>query len=388
MIDQIFFEQGAKNLLEGVTDFECKIQTIKFKIADLINAKNLNVLMGAGTSSGAIPAMKRMLELLDGKITDKSYVKLWKKLKKNNANLENILGILYSGRFYLEGLNSPRPDINSLIKQIENFIFNEINVNVHSKKDTLELYKTFYYKLAFRNKNQSRLNIFTTNNDLFNETAISELNLNYNNGFSSGVNSTFNPARFTYTFSKKIDTALEKYEPIAEMVYLYKLHGSINWVEEDTDSFFKIKEIKINTRKVPANNVLIYPTPLKQNKSLGSPFADLIREFHDKLLISQNVLIIIGYSFSDEHINNVIYSALAANANLSILIFGDYKENNILSKINDPRIYKVYGETEQKKIHYFDYIVNKLLPDFEINPEKTLMEQFIESLQKEKIKSK
>ena len=124
---------------------------------------------------------------------------------------------------------------------------------------------------------------------------------------------------------------------------------------------------------------MIYPTPLKQNQRLGSPYSDLIREFQTKLALANSVLFIIGYSFSDEHLNNIIYQTLASNSSISIVIFGEYA-NAPLSSINDSRIYRVFGENSAKeKIHYFEYIVNSILPFSDENKDKTLIDGFIKA---------
>ena len=76
--------------------------------------------------------------------------------------------------------------------------------------------------------------------------------------------------------------------------------------------------------------MLIYPTPTKQDKSLGSPYVDLFREFQHKLLEPHSVLFVIGYSFSDRHVNEIIYRALSTNSTLNVVIFGrkpDEKEH-------------------------------------------------------------
>lgn len=232
--------------------------------------------------------------------------------------------------------------------------------------------------------------MFTTNNDLLSETALGYLNVNYNNGFSSGLARTFNPARFSYTFSRRVDSGMEKYEPLENMVYLYKLHGSINWIESNDNAFFNIKEVDVEPKQEPTNtnNVLIYPTPLKQNKSLGSPYADLIREFQNKLLLQNSVLIVIGYSFSDEHINNAIYAALASNPSLSVVIFGKYSKDKNITMLPDRRIYQisggVYEEKKPIKIHYFEYIVNKLIPDLDKSRDNDLLEDFMKALKQTK----
>jgi hypothetical protein len=255
-------------------------------------------------------------------------------------------------------------------------------------KAVFDLYKVFYNKLALRNKDLSRINVFTTNNDLFNERALDHLNINYNNGFGGGLERFFNPARFRYTHSKRVDLNMEKFEPIDNMVYLYKLHGSINWVQSEGNkgnALFGIQEIPINAESKGTDRpALIYPTPLKQNQSLGSPYADLIREFKDKLTLQNSVLFVIGYSFSDEHLNNIIYQALASNTSLSVVIFGDHNKC-LLSKIGDSRVYRFFGEREnpegqKTKVHYFEHIVKNLLPDVDDNRDKSLLENFVEQL--------
>ena len=225
------------------------------------------------------------------------------------------------------------------------------------------------------------LTVFTTNNDLFNEKALDTLNINYNNGFGGGLEKVFNPARFHYTFSKKIDTNLEKFEPLENMVYLYKLHGSISWVEQEGNSLFNIQEISIKGGQPRRKSrVLIYPTPLKQSQSLGTPYADLIREFQNKLAQPNSVIFVIGYSFSDEHLNNIIYQALASNSSISVVIFGEHKDCP-LAKINDSRIFRIFGEDEQgEKIHYFKYIIEQLLPNTDENTETKLLDKFIDYL--------
>ncbi len=242
------------------------------------------------------------------------------------------------------------------------------------------MYKSFYQKVTFRNKDLSRVNIFTTNNDLFNERSLDNLNINYNNGFGGGLKRFFNPARFGYTYSRKIESSIEKFESLDNMIYLYKLHGSINWIEKEENSLFNIQEINIaNTDSRPKDGVLIYPNPLKQNISLGAPYSDLIRELQKKLLLPHSVLFIVGYSFSDEHLNNIIYQALSSNSSISIVIFGDYSDKSIC-KIDDKRIYKIFGKIGKDTIHYFEYIVNHLIPNLNEDKEKNVLKDFIDKL--------
>jgi hypothetical protein len=407
--NHLIFKQGQESLFTNLDSVDEGLEKIRSKLSDLSNIKNLHFLMGAGVSSDSIPAMAQLIDIVQtcvdseqtasalasapNSLSHAALKDLFQSAKAHTPNnLEDILGTFYSKRAFLNGIGQQDELNDFLIGLIEKQIYNSINIDCTSAdaSKSMGLYKQLYQKLSLRNKDLARVNVFTTNNDLLSETALGYLNINYNNGFSSGLSRTFNPARFSYTFSRKIDSGMEKYEPLENMVYLYKLHGSISWIESEDNSFFNIKEVDV-TPNLPSNNenVLIYPTPLKQNKSLGSPYSDLIREFQNKLLLQHGVLIVIGYSFSDEHINNAIYSALASSSSLSVIVFGNYPNEN-LTKLTDRRIYQISGEIElpsvegvapkTEKIHYFNYIVNNLIPDLDRNKDNEILKEFIESL--------
>ncbi|WP_394333936.1 SIR2 family protein [Dysgonomonas macrotermitis] len=126
----------------------------------------------------------------------------------------------------------------------------------------------------------------------------------------------------------------------------------------------------------------MYPTPTKQNKSLGSPYVELFREFQKKLLIPHSVLFVIGYSFSDEHVNNIIYQALATNSTINLVILNDISSKDI-AKINDNRIFKIWGcinnDGKDTMVHYFDYIVDNLFPNIDATKnQEMLLKKFID----------
>lgn len=409
----IIYNQGCVDQFSVNEDNDQKkIQKIKEKIQELFNMKNICFLFGAGTSNGAIPVMCKLFEQVTNKldqIGNENLKVYFEKLNPEqiNNNLEEVLGLLYSEKNYLEAtLIEDELEANPcvlLIKLIEEEIFTSINIDIThpDKKKVLDTYKAFYQKVTLRNKDLARVNVFTTNNDLFNEYAMDSLNINYINGFSGGLTKFFNPGLFNYTFSKRMDTSIEKFEPVENMVYLYKIHGSVNWTEDknNTNSFFNIKEIPYSAENTNIHSVLIYPAPTKQNKSLGSPYVEMFREFQKKLLEQHTVLFVVGYSFSDEHINNIIYQALAINSTINVVVFGNVKGH--ITKINDNRIFNIYGEipkvideTESineeelpeepssnevdttpntiatppstDKIHYFNYIVENFIPNVDL----------------------
>ena len=74
--------------------------------------------------------------------------------------------------------------------------------------------------------------------------------------------------------AEQLDVASRKWTAVDAFVYLCKLHGSVTWTEDD-HGLFPIKEV---WPPESTNQMLIYPTPAKQNSSLGSPYADLLLE--------------------------------------------------------------------------------------------------------------
>jgi len=413
-MNELIVYQGTKDYFVKELSFDKKVGVLKEKLREFFNLKNVNFLFGSGTSNGAIPTMSELYKKLVFTEDEKELKKEFRCIKREvGENLEKCLSVMYAARAYYKGIKSKDTkdqeliDYNKelyeqLIEKVENHIFTEINISFESEEaqQVLEFYKTFYQKLALRSKDNSRIRVFTTNNDLFNETALDALNLHYINGFGGGLRKFFNPALFNYTWSKRMDTSIDKYEPAEDMVYLYKIHGSVNWRETEKleNNYFEIEEVSpaLCTEK---DAVLIYPTPTKQDKSLGSPYVDLFREFQHKLLEPHSVLFVIGYSFSDRHVNEIIYRALSTNSTLNVVIFGrkpdekEHKEKPIFF-IDDNRIFTISGKVEEedeegeiistKSVHHFDYIVNELLPNLDaFRKEDDLMRNFVKEFKKQ-----
>lgn len=391
--EEVYFLQGNEDYFEKVTA-ENKLQVVKDKIKEFFNMKNVNFLFGSGSSSPAIPVMSGLIKAIrESDMTDEERDLFEKIAEVKEDNIEEILGILYSKKAYLEGIgDSDSKELQCCFSLIDKTVgaiydkltptFDTASINDDTKK-VLEDYKTLYSKITNRNKDLSRINVFTTNNDLFNETALDSLNIHYINGFSGGLKKYFNPAFFNYTYSKRMDTSLEKFEPVNNMVYLYKIHGSVNWVEDrsNANNYFNIRELAEIEEKYNGA-AMIYPTPLKQNKSLGSPYVDLFREFQHKLLEPNSVLFVLGYSFNDEHINDIIYRSLVTNSSLILCVINNLDESLPICNVKDNRIFRFWGMSEDRKIkyHYFDFFVNELVPDFEL--ETRLQQQGVEQLVK------
>lgn len=407
-MSKIYFYKGMQNILNPKENENQSIESIK-KIQEaflkVLDNKNLSFLLGSGCSSYkiegqeiGIPTMAPMAQEFYGLSNfEKNKEWLLSKLKidvedKNfEKNLEAFLSVLHSLSFYHSKINNKADEeaqkinqvineadeearkINQVIKEARNFILekclNEENIKNKRDNELLEVYKTFYKKLLTRNSTLPRLNIFTTNYDLYSERAMDSLGIHYANGFTGGISKYFNPTIFNYALAEKMDLSQSKWNVIDNFFYLYKIHGSVNWVENDDEGkLFKIQEIQdptFNTLK-DKETVMIHPTPLKYNASLGSPYSDLFREFQKKLMQNNNILVTIGYSFSDEHINNLIFQAFTIPS-FRLIIIGSEKQSETIEKLynlDDSRIWIIGGENKgNEPLHYFKGFVNEILPD-------------------------
>lgn len=433
--------KGNSNAIKEEDGYNDIKKLVKKDLSKLLESKNLSFLIGSGCSLGefGIPTMKELAdnlfaptdalnEFLKERVFSEDDKKKLLDLNVNflnppfRYNLETFLGTLYSYQFFLnqvimgfEGINTTNMEeeekettiekisslekslqtLNEIIKKTKEYILYEClnEKNIGKDEKVLGIYKQFYRKLTFRDSNLPKPNVFTTNYDLFSERAMDNLGITYTNGFSGFVERFFNPSIFNYALAEQMDISSLKWSVIDSFIYLFKIHGSVNWIERESDNkLFSIQEIQsVNFEKMKEElNYLIYPSPLKQNASLGSPYSDLFREFQKRITQKQSSLVTLGYSFGDEHINNIIFQALTIPS-FRLIIFSDigsYKgetysiaRKNIdkLKNLNDPRIWiigtdseydnddKKKSKADEKELHFFETIANDLFPDYNQN---------------------
>lgn len=159
--------------------------------------------------------------------------------------------------------------------------------------------------IKLRRPNQPRIKIFTTNYDLVIETACDIEGINCNNGFEGVNTKIFNPTNFDLNVSLKPLEHNIVYYP--NYIYLYKLHGSINWSYVELDG---IKEIILDDSPTFDYSTVIYPCATKYSETLEMPFGEMFRRFGDCVSQSQTVIVTIGYGFMDEHVNQILFRSL------------------------------------------------------------------------------
>lgn len=286
-------------------------------------------------------------------------------------NLERMMEVLINAHQFCKAsskseLSSVVNLVDQIIVGIKKFVLYKCTTGPFSNGDesVVGLYRRFYQSLATRSRGLVPPWVFTTNYDLFNERAMDRSGTPYSNGFSGTVERRFNPATYRLALAEQLDITSRRWAAVDGFVHFCKLHGSVNWTEEEK-GLFPIRES--HTPLDPSTDrVMIYPTPSKQTASFGSPYSDMFREFQRQVVQDQSVLVVLGYSFGDEHVNNIIFQGLTLPS-FRLIAFINPETNDItraLAGLGDPRIWFVWGDGKEagQKAHYFDSIVNHLMP--------------------------
>jgi hypothetical protein len=154
------------------------------------------------------------------------------------------------------------------------------------------------------------LELFTVNYDLLLETALERRRVPYFDGFVGTLR-----ARFHTELVEGTPSAEGEWVP-AFFVRLWKLHGSVNWVWEDDRQIVRLGH-PIEEGRAAA----IYPSDAKYEESRRVPFVVLQDRFRRALHQPETLTIVSGYSFSDFHLNELLFDAATQRERSEIVAF-------------------------------------------------------------------
>lgn len=162
------------------------------------------------------------------------------------------------------------------------------------------------------------LELFTVNYDLLLESALERIRALYFDGFIGAL-----AARFHTELVEASPVAISVPIP-ASFVRLWKLHGSVNWAWTDDQQIIRLGHPVSDGR--PA---AIYPSDLKYTESRRVPFIVLQDRFRRALYEPETLLLISGYSFGDDHLNEYIFDAAmhCPRSEFIAFCFGEIPEN-------------------------------------------------------------
>jgi SIR2-like domain len=177
--------------------------------------------------------------------------------------------------------------------------------------------------------------IFTTNYDTFVERGLEDERVAAFDGFVGSRQPFFSPQSLVH----------DSLAPGRKWVRLWKIHGSVNW------SWVTLKDGSKRIVRGPENKhgELILPSFHKYDESRKQPYAAMLERLQRVLVDREDaVLVTVGYSFGDQHINEVIFDALDIRDRMHVfaLQFGDAADDHILMQRarSRPNLI-VYGRT-------------------------------------------
>ena len=208
----------------------------------------------------------------------------------------------------------------------------------------------FLAKLIARDTNLGRTHLFTLNYDTLFEQALEELGIQYFDGFSGKATARFDPAVYGLDIYYPGDIAEGRVRRFDKFLQFYKLHGSVHWFVDEDGVFrsqhrnlsfaedYRNSELDKKAKKLQSQEFKrigsfgILPTTQKFTQTLDMPYAHLFRLFHARLNQPQTFLLVLGYGFSDAHVNRIIETALM-NPSLVMLVVEPNPQSTIVERI-------------------------------------------------------
>ncbi|MGA3052052.1 MAG: SIR2 family protein [Chitinispirillaceae bacterium] len=216
----------------------------------------------------------------------------FKKDCRNNVTVEDILTHIralraVAGKETVRGLSAK--DLDLLDDKICQLIYEIVNKNL---PDSETPYNNMASWINAINRENS-VEIFTSNYDLLVEQALENSQVPYFDGFAGSRKPFFDLI------------AVEEDTLPARWAKLWKIHGSINWYQLLKKGVFRGTILE----NAGAKRV-IHPSHLKYQESRRMPYLAMMDRLRSFLKKPTATLLICGYSFKDEHINEVIVQGL------------------------------------------------------------------------------
>ncbi|MEH6943224.1 SIR2 family protein [Bacillus sp. JJ722] len=253
------------------------------KLRKLAITKQLNFLIGSGTSYPAIPLMG----MIQAENNEKRNTLLAETVKRVS---EDLLG---------QALEY-RSSICITLNNYTNFISKIIDIlNLSNSRQT-----------------PRTANLFTTNYDLFIEKASDNVLQNYRFIFNDGASGYFDRKLDGSNYNRTVSYKglNDNYTNEIPSLTLIKPHGSMNWE--------KVGDSVLIRNSVIDSPVIVKPTGYEEQDTFyNNHFHEMLRVFQLELDKPQSVLFVIGFSFQDKHIAKMIKRAIQ-NPELMVYAFG------------------------------------------------------------------
>lgn len=295
--------------------------------------RRLFFFLGAGTSMAAgLPGIVALTDGVEKSLTgdlQKQFQDIRKELGKG-AHVEQILDRI---RLYRELIGSSEEAVASVLKgastakKLDVEICRAISAIVRADPSNgLSAHTTFAQWLrALHSSRDYPVEIYTTNYDLLVERALEEMSVPFFDGFIGSVNPFFS----LESVEADALTGMPRAAPPRSWTRVWKVHGSVNWRMHRLPQQQVERITRVQGDSMPAGEELaVFPSRDKYSESRRLPFLALQDRFRRLLTGGEALLVIAGYSFADQHLNEIIFQSLRSNPKLAALslTFGDWVE--------------------------------------------------------------
>lgn len=286
-------------------------------------SKRLGFLFGSGTSKAmGIPDITNLTQNVEDvlKNENKKYYQLIKDgLDSDAQHIEAILNQVRLIRQITSDKKTKSFDrINGeKAKQLDKAVCEEIYkiISIAETKADLTIAKGFIKWLNWVSRDFTK-EIFTTNYDLIFEKSFENLLIPFFDGFVGSHEPFF--------AHESLDGKSNYDRPPVSWIRLWKLHGSLGWFWKLNDDKKSHRVIRLSDgakEKFPDAELVIYPSRDKYESSRKQPFTSYFDRLKEFLLGGEGIFIVNGYSFSDDHINEVLFNCLNQNNRLHMIAF-------------------------------------------------------------------
>jgi len=323
------------------------------KIDEMLSQNKKLILIGAGCSvCSGLPMMEKLTDSVCNRETlHKQTYQLIELIRSNfhegHANIENYLSEMID---YLSiavrrksncssksavAINKKYFEEDDLRKAIEE-IKTAIAINIDRKQIDLVYHRNFVKAIHRETRpgkdlsNKSSVDYLCLNYDTLIEDALGLEKIPYVDGMAGSRTAWWDSSTFYSSTNSRV----------------IKLHGSIDWCEFEDDPLPRRLSNTILSNIDTDKRIMIWPASTKYRETQTDPYSQLFSITRNALCQINNtnkVLLIIGYSFNDAHINAEIDLALREKENdLTVIIFSSNNEPSgiVETWCKDPNITK------------------------------------------------
>ena len=293
--------------MPGDTEF---ITDLEHRVAQQLKSQRVGYLLGAGSSylnGSGYPLAPQLWDRIENRITDTTKrSEIQAKLDGGANGIEHALDLLDNGG----ATDTP-------YRHLVAAALAEEFMPMHPPLDT---HTAFVRRIALRS--DPCVKVFSLNYDPLIERAAEVAKCRLVDGFIGHEHAYFNPAVFTETFLlSRGPRAKPSLNPAGTPIHLYKLHGSMGWYDCPTRGVRRCAFGVVLPSGVV--RLMIPPQRRKVSEVVRPAYSPLWTAFrgamsHDAKPLMR--LVAVGYGFLDEHVNDVVDSALT-RPDFRLLIF-------------------------------------------------------------------